>query len=90
MIKPPNKKFSFIFLLPAVVLFPRSTTVSSPHTLSTKRFTLEVLSLEFAVSPCGGENKFIKKGRVGKKFSLGGRKNTLLKTLVVALACSGF
>jgi len=41
----------------------------------------------FAVNTCGGKNKFVKKGRVD---FLGGEKNTLLKTLVVALAGSGF
>ena len=65
-------------MLYAVLLCPRSTIISSSHTLCPKQFTLDAQLLEFAVSPCVGENNFIKKGRVGKKFSWVGEKNTLL------------
>ena len=40
-----------------------------------------------AMNPCGGKNKFVKKGRVD---FLGGEKNTLLKKLLSALACAFF
>jgi hypothetical protein len=42
------------------------------------------------VNPCVGKNNFIKKGRVGKKFSWMGEKNTLLKKMLAALACAFF
>ena len=35
----PNKKYAFIFLLAAVLLFPRRTTVSSPY----KKFVIGVI-----------------------------------------------
>ena len=45
---------------------------------------------DYAQSTCGGEKKIKKKGRVGKKFSWVGEKNTLLKKMLSALACAFF
>lgn len=70
-------------LLADALLSVRSAVVSSLHTLSKKRFTLDAQLVVFAVSPCVGENNFIKKRKGGKNFSWVGEKNTLLKTLVV-------
>ena len=75
-------------MLPAVVLFPRRCVSQCPHTLSTKRFTLIAVSLQVCSMPVRWGNNFIKKKKGGKKFFLGGRKNTLLQFLVCALACA--
>ena len=56
-------------MLSAALLSVRRCVVWSPHTLCSKRFTLDAQMVVLAVNPCVGENKFIKKGRVGKKFS---------------------
>ena len=53
---------------------------------SPKEILLEVVIVKFAVSPCGGKNKFVKKGKVDFWVE----KNTLLKKWLVALACSVF
>ena len=51
-----------------------------------KELLLEVLIVKFAISPCGGKNKFVKKGRVDFWVE---KKHSLEKWLV-ALACSVF
>jgi hypothetical protein len=61
--------------------------VSSLHTLCPKRFTLKTVSVNLPLNPCGGKNKFVKKGRVD---FWGGEKNTLLKALVAALPLAAF
>lgn len=60
-------------MLCAGFLLVRSSVVSGLHALCPKRFTLDALSVRYALSPCGGEKK-IKKKKGGKKFFLGGRK----------------
>jgi hypothetical protein len=77
-------------LADALLFRPKSSLLDASTKLSTKLFTIEVLSVRLWTKPVRWKNNFIKKGRVGKKFSWVGEKNTLLKTLVVALACSGF
>jgi hypothetical protein len=46
---------------------------------------LNAVTVGLRESQCVGENKFIKKGREGKKFSWVAEKNTLLQALVSAL-----
>ena len=77
-------------LLAAGLLSLRRCVVSSLHALCPKRFRLEVMSVRFSDKHVRWKkiNFFFKEGWV--KFFLGRRKNTLLKTLVIALACSGF
>ena len=76
-------------MLPAGLLFPRSGVGQFKHTLSTKRFTLDAVMFGLRLSPCGGEKKQKKRGEE-KILSWVAEKNTLLKKLLVALACSVF
>ena len=88
-IKAPFLFISFNLMLCAALLFVRRCVVPIQHTLYSKRFTLDALSVRYALSPCGGEKK-IKKNVRWENFFLGGRKKHSLKKIACAVVLCVF
>lgn len=76
-------------MLAACGAVPTKHNCSCPHTLWSKRFTLDAQLFVFAVNRCCGKNKFLFLKR-GGLFLGWQKKNTLLKKLLEALGCAFF